>query len=237
VKTYDPEELSGFNGETGASVYVAVKGKVIDVSESKLWKGGLHMKRHHAGKDLSVDFQAAPHGEEVLERYPQVGILREKKTPERKIPKLLAWLLARYPMLRRHPHPMMVHFPIAFMLSTPAFTILYLLTGAKSFELTGFYCLGAGVLFTPVAILTGFYTWWLNYRAKSTRPVAVKQRVSLILLALEIVLFVWRAHSPGILDTMTGAGSVYFLLLLALLPLVSIIGWFGAKLTFPIERE
>ena len=60
MKTFDPEELSGFNGETEAPVYVAVKGKVIDVSESRLWKGGLHMRRHHAGKDLSVDFQAGP---------------------------------------------------------------------------------------------------------------------------------------------------------------------------------
>ena len=237
MKTFDPEELSGFNGETEAPVYVAVKGKVIDVSESRLWKGGLHMRRHHAGKDLSVDFQAAPHGEEVLERYPQVGILQEKRTPERKVPKVLACLLARYPMLRRHPHPMMVHFPIAFMFSTPVFTILYLLTGVKSFELTGFYCLGAGIFFTPVAILTGFYTWWLNYLAKSTKSVTVKQRVSLILLALEIVLFVWRARSPGILDTMTTAGSIYFALILSLLPLVTIIGWFGAKLTFPIERD
>lgn len=134
-----------------------------------------------------MDFKAAPHGEEVLERYPQVGVLHQEKTPERRIPRPLKWLLARYPMLRRHPHPMMVHFPIVFMFSTPVFTVLYLLTGVRSFELTGFYCLGAGILFTPAAILTGLYSWWLNYLAKPTRPVTIKQRVSLILLTLEII--------------------------------------------------
>lgn len=237
MKTFDSEKLSGFNGETGNPVYVAVEGKVIDVSESKLWKGGLHMKRHHAGRDLSVDFKAAPHGEEVLERYPQVGIFHQETASERRIPRPLAWLLARHPMFRRHPHPMMVHFPIVFMFSAPVFTILYLLTGVRSFESTGFHCLGAGIIFTPAAILTGLYSWWLNYLAKRTRPIAIKQRVSLILLTLEIILFVWRVRCPGILDSLTLAGSIYFLLILSLLPLVTVIGWFGAQLTFPIERE
>ena len=41
-------------------MYIAQGGKVIDVTASKLWKGGLHMKRHRAGSDLSADIAAAP---------------------------------------------------------------------------------------------------------------------------------------------------------------------------------
>ena len=110
-------------------------GKVIDVSDSKLWKAGVHMKRHHGGGDLTTDIQGAPHGPEVLERYPQVGILR-KEAPGREIPQALSWLLTRVPMLRRHPHPMTVHFPIVFMFSVTIFNIIYLVTGVKAFELT-----------------------------------------------------------------------------------------------------
>ena len=227
--------LSQFNGEDGKPVYVAYQGKVFDVSGSKLWRGGIHMKRHHAARDLSTDFKAAPHGEEVLARYPQVGILKEE--PEtRKIPKVLESVLAKYPMLRRHPHPMVVHFPIVFMFATTVMNILYVITGIKSFEMTALHCLVGGILFTPIAILTGMYSWWLNYLAKPLRPVAIKQWVSLILLALQITLLVWRIKVPHILDSLGPESAIYFLLILFLLPLVIVIGWHGAMLTFPIEK-
>jgi uncharacterized membrane protein len=194
------------------------------------------MKRHHAGRDLTTDIQAAPHGTEVLERYPQVGILKEKAV-EREIPEALSFLLSRFPFLRRHPHPMIIHFPIAFMFSTAVFNILYILSGNKAFETTALHCLAGGVLFTPLAIGTGFYTWWLNYMAKPTRAVAIKQRVSAVLFAVEIIVFVWRIEVPDILASFQFAGVIYFLLILSLFPMVTVIGWFGAKLTFPIEKE
>lgn len=194
------------------------------------------MKRHHAGRNLTTDIQAAPHGTEVLKRYPQVGVLKEEPGG-REIPKSLSSLLSRFPFLRRHPHPMIIHFPIAFMFSTGVFNLLYVLSGHKAFETTALHCLAGGVLFTPIAIGTGFYTWWLNYLAKPTRSVAIKQRVSAALFAVEIIVFVWRIEVPDILASFQFASLIYFLLILSLFPMVTVIGWFGAKLTFPIEKE
>jgi predicted heme/steroid binding protein/uncharacterized membrane protein len=235
IKEFSPEELAQFNGQDGKPVYVAHGGKVTDVTGSKLWKGGLHMKRHHAGKDLTTDIQAAPHGLEVLDRYPQAGVLKES-TSERKIPDSLSRLLSRFPMLRRHPHPMVIHFPIVFMIATTSFTILYLLTGYPGFDTTAFHCLGGGLLFTPVAILTGFYTWWLNYMAKPNRPVKIKKRLSFLLFAVQATAFIWRILVPDILTCLGFATVVYVLLILSLAGIVTVIGWFGAMLTFPIEK-
>ena len=237
MKEIDSRELSEGNGQDGKPVYIAHQGKVFDVSESKLWEGGLHMKRHHAGKDLTTDIQSAPHGTEVLERYPQAAVLKKGEAAEREIPESLSRLLSRFPMLRRHPHPMTIHFPIVFMFSTTLFNLLYLLTGVRSFELTAFNCLGAGLLFTPAAMATGYYTWWLNYLAKPVRPVTIKKRVSVILLSTEIVVFLWRVTVPDILNVFGLASLVYSLLVFSLLPLAAVIGWFGAQLTFPIERD
>jgi len=234
-KEFTVTELSQFNGENGRPVYVVYRGKVFDVSGSKLWRGGIHMKRHHAARDLTTDFKAAPHGEEVLARYPQVGIVKQG-SETRKIPKVLESLLTRYPMLRRHPHPMVVHFPIVLMFATTVMNILYVLTGIKSFETTALHCLVGGVFFTPIAILTGMYSWWLNYLAKPLRPVTVKQWVSLILFTLQVILLVWRIKVPGILDSLSPESAIYFLCALSLLPLVTVIGWYGAKLTFPVEK-
>lgn len=233
----DIEEVAAFDGKEGRPVYVVHQGKVYDLSASKLWKGGLHMRRHHAGGDLTVDISAAPHGSEVLERFPVVGRIREPEGPSRPMHEGLAWLLKRFPLLRRHPHPMTVHFPIAFFLATTAFTLLSLLTGVDSLEVTAFHCMAAGLLFMPLVMVTGLFTWWLNYMAKPNRPVTIKIYTSLVLLAVALVAFVWRASCPNLLSTFTLSSLVYFVLILSFAPLVSVIGWFGAKLTFPVEGE
>jgi len=237
MKEFDTEELAKYNGKTEQSVYIAHQGDVIDVSKSKLWKEGLHMKRHHAGCDLTTDIQAAPHGTEVLERYPKIGRLKKNRDMDRKLPVILNRLLERYPMLRRHPHPMTVHFPIAFMTSTTVFNLLYLITGIEAFEMTAVHCLAGGILFTSVAILTGLYTWWLNYLSKPLKAVSIKKQTSILMLLISIIAFVWRMREPNILCSLHGMGYVYLLLVLSFFPLVTIIGWFGAELTFPIERE
>ena len=235
MKEFDAEELAGYNGENGNPVYVAYQGNVYDVSESKLWYNGMHMRRHHAGRDLTTDIQAAPHEPDVLERYSKVGIIK-KEAEEQQLPAAIAGLLKKYPMLQRHPHPMTIHFPIVFAFSTPVFIFLYLLTGIKSFEITAFHCLAGGILFTMVGIATGFYTWWLNYLAKPMRALKIKIPLTLAMLATEIVLFIWRIRVPDVLDPVRGSGFIYLLLVFSLVPMITLIGWFGASITFPVDK-
>lgn len=237
MKEFSPLELAEYNGQDGKPAYMAHDGKVYDVSESKLWNGGIHMRRHKAGADLTTDIQAAPHNTEVLDRYPQVGVLKKETAPEVKLPKFAAWLLEKNPFFRRHPHPMTVHFPIVFFLSTPFFNVLYLLTGNSSFETTALHCLAGGILFGMVAIATGLFTWWYNYMAKMMKPIAIKIPLSLALMVIAIVVFVWRLVNPEVMTDPQGANTVYLVLVLSFVPIVSIIGWFGATMTFPIEKE
>ncbi len=237
MKEFDLEALTDFDGKDGKPVYLAHEGNVYDVTESKLWKNGLHMRRHNAGGDLTTDFQAAPHGTEVLARYPLVGVLKKAPAIDRKMPDKLSRLLKRYPFLNRHPHPMTVHFPIVFMMATTVFTLLYLATGVKSLETTAIHCLAAGILFIPVAILTGLFTWWHNYLAKPIKPVVVKLWMSLTMWVTAMVLFTWRMSMPGVLDSMRTSSFIYLVLTVALVPIISVIGWFGAKMTFPIEKD
>ena len=68
-----PEQLAKFNGSSGEKTYVAVGGKVYDVSDSDLWEDGEHMGAHDAGRDLTAEMEDAPHGAEVLENFPVVG--------------------------------------------------------------------------------------------------------------------------------------------------------------------
>jgi hypothetical protein len=43
--------------------------------------------------------------------------------------------------------------------------------------------------------------------------------------------------NPGILDSQGIARILYFLITLSFVPLVSLTGWLGASLTFPIKKK
>lgn len=74
-QTFTIEELGKFNGKNGKPAYVAVKGKVYDVTESSQWLEGDHLG-HEAGQDLTMAMDIAPHGEEVMEKMKVVGVLQ-----------------------------------------------------------------------------------------------------------------------------------------------------------------
>jgi predicted heme/steroid binding protein/uncharacterized membrane protein len=225
------EELLSFNGKDGSPVYIAFQGKVYDVSKSPLWSKGLHMNRHPSGKNLTGEISAAPHGQEVFERYPQVGILKKEAPEELKhLPRVVQDLLQRLPMAKRHPHPMLVHFPIAFLMAASLFVLLHLLFDNPSFETLSFYLLILGSISSPFAMATGLFTWWINYRLKLTHFVERKIELSILLLIFEIILITWRIANPEI------SHPVYVIMILLLTPIVALLGYYGGQMTFPPER-
>ncbi len=231
MKEFTPEELSILNGKDRRPVYIAFQGKVYDVSQSPLWSKGLHMNRHPAGKDLVAEISAAPHGTEVLERYPQVGVLKKGAPEELKhVPPGLQNLLQKFPMLRRHPHPMVVHFPIALLMASSLLALLYLIFKNPSFEITGFHLLILGAIASPFAMATGLLTWWVNYRLKVTLFVKRKIQFSILLLIFEIILILWRSSESQI------SNPIYFIMVVILAPIVSILGYYGGQMTFPAEQ-
>lgn len=72
-----PDLLADYNGQGDRPSCVAVDGLVYDVSESKLWKGGLHMRRHRAGADLTDAIEESPHGRAVLQKFAVSGRLKK----------------------------------------------------------------------------------------------------------------------------------------------------------------
>ncbi len=236
-KTFTPEQLSRCDGKEGRPACVAVDGSIYDVSGSKLWAGGGHMKRHLAGRDLTAEIGAAPHGNEVLER-PQIrrlGSLEPEAGTEQGIPAFLAALFQAFPMLRRHPHPMMVHFPMAYAMAGALFVVLDALVPALApFEALAFAMLVLAALFTPLAIITGLVTWWVNYAAKPIRQVTRKLQFAVLMATAEVVCLALRIRGPVRGDV---PETIYFVLMVFLAACAVALGWYGGQLTFPYERE
>ena len=236
-KAISLEELQDCNGAEGKPAYIVYQDRVIDVSTSQRWPGGHHMGAHYAGQDLTGELAAAPHGPEVFERFPEVGVLRPASAGQERIPPFLSRLFHSVPLLKRHPHPMIVHFPVVFMMANAGFNLLYLLTGNASFEVTAWYCLWGGVLFSLPAIATGLFTWWINYEAEFLPQVVIKMILSPLMLFLGTGLLIWRYLNPEILVPLKPLSWLYLAGSLALAVMAGTIGWFGGTLSFPLEGD
>jgi len=227
------EELAHKTGTGETPTYVAVDGIVYDVSASKLWKAGMHMNRHQAGADLSAEIESAPHGREVFEKstVTKVGSLAAQPSEDGHIPAILSALLDRFPMLHRHPHPMVVHFPMAYPVAATLFTLIHILNIWQTipFETYAFAMLVMGTIFTPLGLATGFFTWWLNYRARMVHHVKCKIVCSLVLLAVQVVCLV--------LKLTIGTSLIYTVLMLSLAPNALLLGYHGGQLTFPHKHK
>jgi predicted heme/steroid binding protein/uncharacterized membrane protein len=90
-----PEQLSSFDGKEGRPAYIAYKGIIYDITNSRLWKNGQHMMKHHAGTDLSETLKQAPHGDDKVLAMPQVGMcVAADRKPEKPFHEKLFYFFA-----------------------------------------------------------------------------------------------------------------------------------------------
>jgi len=226
-KIVKEEELRANDGQENRPVFVAYKGKVYDLSASKMWRGGLHVRRHHAGNDLTADLPAAPHDESVFQRatVTLVGDLApaavEQPAATAELPAWLEFFLAR------HPHPVSVHFPIAYSAALAVLLIIYLLGGDRTFEIAAYYFIWAGVVTGVIAMAMGVTSWWFNHGRTMKTTYVSKMVMSLVFLVVGIVALTLRTANPDALVTRDPTGWVYFVLTLVLVVLVAALGWVG----------
>lgn len=87
---FTPEELAKFNGRDGARAYVAVNGRVYDMTGNPLWPGGKHFcPGAVAGKDITGIWGLSPASHfqpNYLKRFPEVGRLVTAQTQSQNSP-------------------------------------------------------------------------------------------------------------------------------------------------------
>jgi arsenite oxidase small subunit len=80
-RNFTQKDIEPFDGKAGHPFYVVFKGKVYDLSNSGLWIQGTHMGIHTRNENLAETIKGAPHGEEMLERFPIIGRFGEQMMP------------------------------------------------------------------------------------------------------------------------------------------------------------
>ncbi|VVB95016.1 Chemotaxis response regulator protein-glutamate methylesterase [uncultured archaeon] len=222
-KRFTIQKLKEFDGKEGRPAYVAFKGRVYDISNSVLWKNGIHRGTHLAGNDLTGSMVNAPHSEDILLKFHVTGVLgREKSFMEKLFLKIEGL----------HPHPILVHFSIAYAIAVSLLSLLYFYIGRRSFETGSYYMLVFGFLAAPVAALSGLFTWRVSYEGEMTGIIVRKIIFTAMLLVIITTCFVWRTLNPDILIAATGLSYIYLMLIWSLVPVVTILGYYGGKIVF-----
>lgn len=71
---YTRSQLALRNGQDRSEIWIAFKGIIYDVTQSRLWRNGKHYE-HWAGQDLTEELKDAPHTDRVFEKFTVVGRL------------------------------------------------------------------------------------------------------------------------------------------------------------------
>jgi predicted heme/steroid binding protein len=74
LKEVTKRNLSLRNGTDKPEIWVAYRGFVYDMGNSRLWKNGKHYE-HWAGQDLTLELRDAPHTDSVFEKFEIIGKL------------------------------------------------------------------------------------------------------------------------------------------------------------------
>ncbi len=223
------EELKKFDGKEGRKTYFAYKGKIYDVSNSKLWKNGSHVNRHFAGEDLTDQLAVAPHNDEVITKFPEVGSLEPDQAD------IQQDRMDQYRDLYRkyHPHPILIHFPMGLFFFSVIMQALFHLFSHVPFENAAFFSIVIASLTSIPATLSGIISWWINYQLIFTRIFKMKLYFSIVLIVVGLSASVLRFVLPDISSQPGFLFFIYNILLFITFPVVSIIGYYGGKITWP----
>lgn len=74
LPVYTKQQLALRNGQDKPQIWVAYKGLIYDMTDSRLWRNGKHYE-HWAGQDLTDELPDAPHTEAVFEKFTPIAML------------------------------------------------------------------------------------------------------------------------------------------------------------------
>lgn len=134
-------------------------------------------------------------------------------------------------------HPVAAHFPNGLIPTAALFLLLTLLTGNVFTEHVVIYLLSVVLAVIPVSMASGIYDWRTRFHGEWALIFYKKIGLATILLLFVLAAVGLRHARPALLAE-GGAGKwVYVGLVLAMLPVVTLLGHYGAKLAYQWKKK
>lgn len=228
MQQFNEIELREYNGQEGKPAYIAYKGRVYDVTSSKLWKNGSHFKKHFAGSDLTSELANAPHSDEVFENFPCVGefVAISHTADETKKERYRKWYAAY------HPHPMIIHFPIALHYFSAGADVLFLANPSPEYEAAVFLSLLIATIMGFVALITGIFSWWVNYDFSKSKAFVIKLIGAIFTLVVGLIPISQKIMNPDVPFSQGIDGFIYHSIIFITVISITIVAYYGGKITW-----
>ena len=103
----------------------------------------------------------------------------------------------------QHWHVELTHFPVSFFVGSALFMVLHFASYSNrdAYELASFVLLIAGMVVMWPTTITGWNTWKNRYHGAHAKIFLYKIRTSFGMIALSVLLVVWRVALPPPKDT------------------------------------
>ena len=137
-----------------------------------------------------------------------------------------------------HAHPIAVHIPNGVLPVAVLFLLWAVLFNSPSLEKAAFYNLIFVALSMPIVLFTGYNDWQRRFRGAMTKVFLTKIICGGIIAVGSLILVVWRALNPALMQQPGSGKGFYVLLHVCLLVAGGIAGYQGGKLVvFPDLRK
>jgi len=228
MQQFSEKELREYDGQEGKPAYIAYKGRVYDVTLSKFWKNGSHFKKHFAGSDLTAEMTNAPHSDEVFANFPCIGefVVVSQTVNETKKERYRRWYAAY------HPHPMIIHFPIALHYFSAGADVLFLANPSAKYESAVFLSFLIATVMGLVALITGVFSWWINYDFVKSKPFMIKLYGASFTLVIGLVPIIQMAMNSNIPFEKGIDGFIYHSIIFVTVISITVVAYFGGKITW-----
>ena len=135
-------------------------------------------------------------------------------------------------ILRHHLHPIMVHTPNGIVPMAVIFLFIAALFTAPLFDIAALYSLVFVLIAMPAVLATGYIVWQERYRGALTPIFKLKIGASIVATVSLVILLIWRALQPAVLNTPSSARWFFLILAVIMVGAVGLAGHMGGKLVF-----
>jgi len=128
-------------------------------------------------------------------------------------------------------HAVAAHFSNGLIPVAVLYLLLTLLTANSYFEHTVEHLIVIVLMALPVSFFSGIHDWKTKYRA-ARAPIFIKKiRLSALLFLLSLTAVVLRLTTPDVMSCRGVEYWLYLALLFSMLPVVTMLGYYGGKLS------
>jgi uncharacterized membrane protein len=135
-----------------------------------------------------------------------------------------------------HPHPIIVHFPIALHYFSGFADILFLADPSEGYESAVFLSFLIATVTGLFALISGIFSWWVNYNLATSKPFVIKLAGALFTLLIGLIPIVQKMADPDVAFSSGVDGIVYHAVIFMTVISVSVVGYYGGKLTWRAKR-